>query len=44
MTGLILLTVLEVPVCPEDVMPVSVRRANERGFKRKMHEELLAVV
>lgn len=44
MTGLNPFTVLEVPVCPEDVVPVSVRRTNEKGFKRKMHEELLADV
>lgn len=42
MTGLKPLPVLEVLVCPEDVVLVSVRRTNEKRFKRKMHEEPLA--
>lgn len=44
MTGLNPSAVLEVPVCPEDVVPVSARRTNEKGFRRKMYEELLAGV
>lgn len=44
MTGLNPLTVLEVPMCPEDVVPFPVRKTNEKEFKRKMHEELLADV
>lgn len=44
MTGQKPLTVLEVLMYPEDVVLVPVRRRNEKGLKRKMHEELLAHV